>query len=144
MIKSKFSLPKIELKIGEKAAVENLMLFLQYYDIDIDILDKKTKDTTETVFNKLIKYIRSESVKIVKDEKGIKIIQNLKKGDALTYEDLQGENKISMDGYGDNEHHQKMYALAGSLCGIGEAGILKLSGQDLSAAECSAFVFLQV
>ena len=90
--------------------------------------------------------MRQEKIKVVKDEKGgLKVIQNLEKGgEPLIYQDIGAENKIQMDGFDENDNHQKMYSLAGSMTGLGETGIRKLTGLDMSAMECIAFVFLQV
>ena len=141
----KFSLPKNkDLKIGEKAAHEALMSWLNYYDIDVDsIEDKNTKQNTETVFNKIIRFIRSEKIHI-KVEDGVVVTQNLQSKQTLVYKGVTAENKISMDGYDEKDHYKRMYALLGSLSGVGKSAILDLQGQDMSAAECIGFVFLQV
>jgi hypothetical protein len=49
-----------------------------------------------------------------------------------------------MDGYKEDDHYHRMYALAGSLNGLGATGMSQLSELDMSAAECIGFIFLQV
>lgn len=142
---SKYSLPKNkELKIGEKAAHDALMLWLNYYDIDIDAIeDKNTMKSAETILNKIVKFIRLGKIHI-KLENGIVITQLLESKQTLEYKGIGAENKIAMDGYEDKDHYKRIYALLGSISGSGEAAILKLKEIDMSVAECIGFVFSQV
>jgi hypothetical protein len=141
----KFSIQKKsdKYKISDKVATEQLIKLLSYYDIDIDnIEDKKLQQLMESVFNKTVQFIRMGKLEI-KIENGVQIIQNTK-NDKIIYTGIRAENKISMDAYEEKETHKRIYAVLGSLSGLGENAILKLEEQDMSCAECVGFIFLQV
>ena len=146
---SKYSLKKKKYDISEQVALDQVMGFLETYDIDIDAIEnKKGKAGVESSLNKLVNYVRSGLVEIVKKDGKITITQNLSipKGEikTLVYNSIQGKNKIEMDGYEDTEKYTMVYELVGSLCGIGSEGIKKLEGKDLSVAEVLGAIFLQI
>lgn len=149
MSKSKFALAKKKYPISETVAMDQVMNFLETYDIDIEAIeDKKSKSGVESSLNKLVGYVRSELVELTEKDGKVTITQHLAhpKGEVTTlvYSEIQGKNKVCMDGKTENERYEMMYSLAGSLSGIGYDGILKLEGKDLSVAEVLGAIFLQI
>ena len=146
---SKYSLKKKKYDISAEVAMDQVMEFLETYDIDVDAIEnKKGKSGVESSLNKLVNYVRSGAVEIEKKDGKITITQHLSipKGDVTTlvYASIQGKNKVEMDGCEDNDRYTMIYQLVGSLCGIGSEGIKKLEGKDLSVAEVLGAIFLQI
>lgn len=149
MSKSKFALKKKKYDISAEVAMDQVMDFLETYDIDIEAIDdKRAKSGVESSLNKLISYVRLELVELTKKDGKVTITQHLShpKGEVTTlvYSEIKGKNKVSMDGKSENDRYEMMYSLAGSLSGIGYDGILKLEGKDLSVAEVLGAIFLQI
>ena len=149
MSKSKFALEKKEYPISKMVAMDQVMNFLEIYDIDVEAIeDKKSKSGVESSLNKLVSYVRSELVELTEKDGKVTITQHLShpKGEVSTliYSEIQGKNKVAMDGKTETERYEMMYSLAGSLSGIGYDGILKLEGKDLSVAEVLGAIFLQI
>ena len=146
---SKYSLKKKKYDISAEVAMDQVMEFLETYDIDVDAIEsKKGKSGVESSLNKLVNYVRSGLVEIDKKDGKITITQHLSitKGEVTTlvYASIQGKNKVEMDGCEDNDRYTMIYQLVGSLCGIGSEGIKKLEGKDLSVAEVLGAIFLQI
>lgn len=149
MSKSKFALKKKKYDISAEVAMDQVMDFLETYDIDIEAIDdKKSKSGVESTLNKMVNYTRLKLIEFVKNDEKITISQHLShpKGEVTTlvYSEIKGKNKVSMDGKSENDRYEMMYSLAGSLSGIGYDGILKLEGKDLSVAEVLGAIFLQI
>lgn len=149
MSKSKFALKKKKYKISAEVAMDQVMDFLETYDIDIEAIDdNKSKSGVESSLNKLVSYVRLELVELTKKDGAVTVTQHLAhpKGEVTTlvYSEIKGKNKVSMDGKSENDRYEMMYSLAGSLSGVGYDGILKLEGKDLSVAEVLGAIFLQI
>ncbi len=149
MSKSKFALAKKKYPISLEVAMDQVMKFLEIYDIDIEAIDdKKSKSGIESTLNKLVSYVRLELVELTEKDGKVTITQHLSnpKGEVTTliYEQIQGKNKVCMDGKSEDDRYEMMYSLAGSLSSIGYDGILKLEGKDLSVAEILGAIFLQI
>ena len=149
MGKSKFALAKKKQPVSESVAMDQVMSFLEKFDIDVDTIeDKKSKSGVESTLNKMTAYVRSGLIEIVDKDGQITIVQHLShpKGNVQTleYKEISGRHKVAMDGYDENERYKMMYSLAGSISGIGYDGILKLEGKDLSVAEVLGAIFLQI
>lgn len=149
MSKSKFALKKKKYDISAEVAMDQVMGFLETYDIDIEAIeDSKSKSGIESTLNKMVSYVRSGLIEIVEKDKKLSIIQHLSNAtgeiQTLEYKEIGGKNKVQMDGHDENERYTMMYALAGSISGIGYDGILKLQGRDLSVAEVLGAIFLQI
>ena len=133
-----------EYKIGKEAAREQLGMLYDYYEIDFDELPKELGTALKATDLKLLKSVRLGRVEISTDEQGvIKVVQNIRSGEPLIYREIDGQAKIAMGGKDEKDHYGKAYALMGSLCGLGEAAIIKLKSHDLSVVECLGTVFLQ-
>jgi len=130
--------------ISKEVARGQLEMLLGYYDLDAGDFENDTmKDLFETACNKLVKAISKGRLEIKEDE-GLKITQHLRTGDELVYAEICGKHKTAMAGKKDGDQYGKIYALLGSMSGVGETGISKLTGVDISVAECLGFLYMQV
>jgi hypothetical protein len=129
--------------IGDLRAKEILQEWLDYYDIEFDdIVNEQGKEGAETAVNKLKRAIRNGRLEIEEDpEKGLIVIQHTKKT-VIKYGEISGKSKMEADKHKGN--HSRLYAILGSLSGLGVDAIAKLKGKDLGLAECIAVVFLVV
>ena len=135
---------KTEYKFDKKTATAELKKMLDYYEIDIDeIEDKDLKRAITQGYDRLIKAARMGRLK-VNLENGIQVIQTLRNGTVITYEEISGTAKTEMAGKAPDDHYGKSYALMGSLSGLGEGAIKQLKGVDLSLAEVLGLIFLSV
>ena len=76
----------------------------------------------------------------IKTEDEFLIIQTLKNGTRLEYVEITGKAKVMMDK--EKGNHGKMYALLGSLSGLGSKALKDMKGVDVSLAETLGFFFL--
>lgn len=148
-MKSKFALAKKKYKISQEAAMDQVMNFLERFDIDIEAIDdKKAKSGIESTLNKMVSYVRLGLIEFIEKDGHLTITQHLSqpKGSVtnLEYTEIAGKHKIQMDGKEETERYQMMYSLTGSLSGIGYDGIIKLEGKDLSVVEVLGAIFLQI
>ena len=144
-----FGLKKSKKKLSEEVAHDQVMILLDYYGIDVeDYEDQKSKEATISTLNKIVGYVRDGLIEISLDKGSLVITQTLAKpsGDdsTITYSEVRGANKAAMDGKGEDHNYAKVYALVGSLTSLGETAIKKLTGKDLSVAECLGTIFLAV
>lgn len=150
-MKSKYALPKKTeiFKLSEESARDQVIDLLDYYDIDIE----KAPDTVgedggmsprealERALDQLTAYVRRGRVEIERDaDNRIKVRQTLSKGEPLEFREVNAHAKLAMDrakgkGYG------RLYAMMGSLCGLGETAITKLPARDLAVVEILGTVF---
>lgn len=139
----------MENKISREVAEQQLQELLDYYELDEDcFVDEKQSDIYTQTCERLKKAIMKGRLSVT-NEDGIKVKQYLKNAydgevKEFEYAELAGKHKLSMGKKKDNDHYGRMYALVGSLTGMGETAIGKLKGPDLSTAECLGFLFLQV
>ena len=134
----------MDYKISEEAAIEQIDVLFDYYEIDIAGLPKAQKQATEAARRKLIKAIRIGRVEVGLDADGIIAVkQNIRNGEPLIYREIDGKAKVAMSGKDDGDAYGRAYAMMGSLCGLGETAIISLKSHDLSVVECLGMVFLQ-
>ena len=136
-------------KLSEEAAHDQVMELLDYYGIDVDDLDgKQNKQAMVSTLNKVCGFIREGLVEIKVKDGALMVTQTLAKppGDVKTieYGEVHGKHKTAMDGKGDDSNYTKIYALMGSLSGMGDTAVKALSGKDLSVVECIGTIFLAV
>ncbi len=136
-------------KISEEVATQQLAELLDYYEIEeSDMVGDDDEKAFEMTCKGLKKAIRKGRLTITCQDE-IKIKQILAKSyggevNELEYEELAGKHKLSMGKKKNTDHYGRMYALLGSLTGMGETAIAKLKGSDLSTAESLGFLFLRV
>jgi len=131
--------------ISWEVASEQFDLFLGFYDLEADdFANEATKEQFETVSNKLIKAIMKGRLEIREADSSLCVTQILKNGDSLEYSVVSGKHKLAMKGKKDTDIFGRIYAIMGSITGLGETAISKLQGADLSIAESLGFLLLQV
>ena len=137
----KFSI-KPDYKISEKNAVEQVMLLVETYAIDVDSFeDKDEKRAAENALNRVSRYVRMGKLEI-KAEPEFKVIQHLTSGETLNYGIYTGKNHAEMDAEDADKNYHRMFRLLGSICGLGDAAIKQLAGIDLKVAETLSVLFL--
>ena len=138
--------------LSKEAAESEVKKILKYYELDIDdIEDKEQKKFIKANYDRLIKAARLGRLE-VKIEKGISVIQHCRLfdekgnsnalGEIITYKEINGEAKSATAGKEATDFYGRIYAVMGSLSGIGEDGIKKMRGVDLSLCEVLGAIFL--
>ena len=132
--------------ISRAVAEEQLDLFLDYYDLEIeDFANEAMKEQFETSCNKLVKAITKGRLEIKEDEESnLCVTQILRNEEHMEYAVVSGKHKIAMKGKKETDGYGRIYTLLGSITSLGETAISKLKGVDLSIAECLGFLYLQV
>ena len=106
-----------EFILSEESAKEQLDYFLEYYDIDISVLNGDQADAVKASADKLIRAIRAGLLEISSEAE---IVQRLKSpaGDvkSLTYGELTGNSKLALKNKAQTDNYGRMYALLGSPC----------------------------
>lgn len=135
----------IQYQISEESAMDVLQKILDYYEIDpYDMGDDSTQKIFEASLGRALKAIRQGRLK-VDDIEGLKITQTFKdSSEALEYQIISGKHKMAMSGIKDDDNYGKIYALVGSMTGVGQTGIANLKGADLSLCEVLGALFLSV
>lgn len=133
-----------DFKISAEVARDQLDLFLEYYEIDSDDIPEKQIEAVEASKNRVIKAIRKGKLEVTDNDGCVKFVQHLKTEKTIIYGEISGQSKIAMKSKLEADYYGRIYALVGSLTGVGETGILKLKGADMSLAECIGALFLQV
>jgi len=129
-----------EFLLTEKDAQGQIDEFLGFYDFDVeDIDDTKSRANVKQAIKSLVKQIHRGRVEFSPNGT---IVQTMENGQKLNYSVLGGENKSAMKGDTD-DYYGRLYSLVGSLTGIGQTAIRKLTGIDLSIAEGIGLLFLQ-
>lgn len=127
--------------LSEEVAREQIMDFLEYYDIDPE---QGENNPLEQALQTIEDYIRRGVLEVGRDDASkIKVIHNLSSGnEALEYHEIQAKHKISVDSCKSNAGYTRIYTFMGALSGVGRAGIEKLSAKDLAVVEVLGLVFL--
>lgn len=131
-------------KLSKEVARDHMQLLLDYYDIDVEVIeDKKEKRAVESTIKKLIKPIQ-EGLLVIKEADGsIQVIQRMKKTDSvLTYAEISGKHKVMMDKDSDDNAYTRMYQLIASLTSVDVDVIKNLKGIDNKIVEGLALLFL--
>jgi hypothetical protein len=136
--------------ISEEMAQEQIDLFLEFYEIDLDDLDNEDlKDALSISIKKVFKAIRKGRLEIIEVEDSVHVKQILKKkkpeklpSNEVIYKELEGVAKVNMKSRDPEDQYGKIYALLGSLSGLGTPIITQFKSTDLSIAECLGALFL--
>ena len=137
-------------KLSEESAREQADLLLDYYDIDIEdrFKDEELRTSFEATVDTLVSHIRKGRIVITLSDGDLQVTQNLKfvkEGDATTisYAVLSVRHKQQSD-MAKEKRYTRLVVLMGSVSGLGEKGLSKLKGSDMSAMECLGAVFSNV
>jgi hypothetical protein len=129
-----------EFKISEESAEAAVRELLDFYDIGVEDEDKNAPDFNKALDNLALCYRRGQ-LENSKDDKGFTVIQHLKGGETLAYQQLKASHKKVLDAFKDTETTARTYALMGKLCGLGSDAITKLGLSDLRATEALSLPF---
>lgn len=146
----KYSRKKEPFIIAEDVAVEQFMLFVDFYEVDLDDMAEKmseklaekgeSKVTAEEIGDDYVDSIRKGHFSIIKNDDGDVVIKQhlIKKvGDFedVTYGVLRGRNKNDMGKTGVNDRTVQTTALLNSLSGNAGKFVEKLVGRDFTIAQ---------
>lgn len=133
-------------KISEESAEEAVRELLDFYECDTTRSDPKHEKALDDNLDDLVKAYRRGDLENQRDDtKGFCVIQHVKKKDGkdtITYRELNGKDRVAIEGFGDDRPISQCYAVLGKLCGFGEDVIMKLTGQDWRNARTLALVFI--
>lgn len=131
-------------KISRERAQEIIQEWLDFYDIDFeDIVNDQGKEGAQTIQNKLVRAIMKGRLETdPNNEKGFVVFQHINDGKTLIYNELSGHQMI--EGEKAKGSIAGMYAMLGSLCGLGSTAIKNLKGKDLGLAHAIGTIFLVV
>ena len=132
--------------LSEEVAQEQINVFMDYYDIDLDALDEDTRKIVDGSLKTIKRGVMKGVIEITTDE-GLSITQTLKRPPEKTSGDLKykvatGKARAIM-----NEKsgpHEKCYQLIGFLTGLGDRAIKSLEIVDLKYCEAFGALFLSV
>ena len=134
-------------QISEQVAKDQINVFMEYYELEDDMIIDQARVGYEAAVKRIIKNIQRGRLEIKNDD-GCKLIQTLRNPSGaiqtITYGVLKGSAKVAMKSKLETDANGKVYALLGSISGLGEMAIQSLEGPDLSLAECIGCLFLQV
>lgn len=129
----------MDYKISEESAQKQLNLFVEYYDIDLDLL----APNKNRVCKKIILGIKLGKIEIV-EEGQIKIHQyynDSKNGDQkITYGPITGFIRVEVNKMEDGMN--KIYYLISALSQEDKAIFQRMEGLDILIAECIGGLFL--
>lgn len=146
----------LEMRISQENAEKEMEKYLAYFDLNIDELKSEQsnsdrRDALQSSYDRLIKAVRKGRLEVKTDggEDGdeIQLIQTvgkIGKETKLIYKELSGAAKVAMKDAETNDDYGRVYALAGSLNGLGMAGMKKLKGRDLSTAESIGAIVMNI
>lgn len=128
-------------KISHEVAEKQLQGFLDYYEVDISHIELEAqRSAVRGACDKLIRAIEAGRLELDSDA-GTAVIHR-KNGAALTCRELNGKAKVEMSRRPETDMHGRIYALIGSLSGIGFNGIQEMKGRDLVMVENLGILFL--
>ena len=133
--------------ISEDAAMEQISELLDYYDIDLEILQQSDnfEMAGEMILKKLITYYMRGQLKNNKNEKGFEVIQTLGSGTTIKYKEITAKAKRRMDKSKAGASNERLQSF---MCALGENLDLdmidKLRPVDLAVLEVLGYIFLQV
>jgi hypothetical protein len=130
---------KKENVLSEESAKEQLDLLLDYYGMDSNDMPEEHESTVKEI----IRAIQSGAIEVKENEGVVTVIQNLVSGQTLEYKGVDlASAKMAMKAAKVDDHYGRIYALTGSLSGVGIDGIKKLAPKDLSITESLGVIFL--
>ncbi|NIP56142.1 hypothetical protein GWN42_31380 [candidate division KSB1 bacterium] len=131
--------------ISEESAREQVAILLDFYDIDPEYLPSDQANIVNTCIRKLTKSIMTGRLEIAKnDNNRPEVTQLTNSGEEINYGVLSGKHREETSKVEkENNHYGKIYAMLGSMSGLGRSAISQLEGPDLTTAEALGLLFLQ-
>jgi hypothetical protein len=130
--------------LSEESATAQVLDLLEYYDINVMRIPVEERGKVESALQQLVGYVRRGSVEVSRDkDQKISVTVNLSDGGtAIEFKEIGARHKLVMDRVKDGGTYSRIYALMGSLCGLGTGAIEKLQARDLAVVEILGMVFL--
>jgi hypothetical protein len=138
---------KPDYKLSEEAGRAAVLELIEFYDIEfVEGDDEKANKEFDKLMDTLCGYYRMGLLENKQDEKlGFCVIQRLKSGQTLTYREMKGQDRLVHGKYdAKTQTDEKVNAILGRLCGLGEDAITKLVGDDRRVAVILAALFFGV
>lgn len=133
--------------ISKESAEKEFEKFIDFYDVDLEVLDDDQREMFKSAQKKTIGAIMKGRVEFITDGDGRVVIhQHLRKegSSVVKYGVLIGTAKNSIKSGKNKSDYGRLYALMGSLSGIAEYQISKFEGSDLTTMEALATLFLML
>ena len=134
-------------KISPESAATQVDELLDYYDVVADDREPKDAGVIRAMRAKLVRYYQRGRLDHIRDTKGHLVVrQHLVEPPGTVpvfeYGGQMSAARVAMDAYESQAFYQRMYALMGSLSGLGETAIRALGNRDVAVMETVAQVFL--
>lgn len=136
--------------ISKESAEKQLILLMNYYDIDKDDIEiEQGPEAVQTLMNGLNRAIRNKRLEIaVNSESQLVVTQHLKNApgdiDIINYGIVSQKSRLAMDRVKGTKEQERMCAFMGSLSGLGQAGISNLISVDMGTMNRLATLFSMV
>lgn len=130
--------------LSEEAAMDQVMMFLSYYDIDVArITEEQSLQQSERTLDHLRSFIQEGRVEIRRGEgETLEVVHNLKGGSSVIYYEVNADAKLAMDKYPAEARYARVYALMGALCKLGSDAIKKFHVRDLAVVDILGSLFM--
>ncbi len=129
-------------KISPESADAIFAGFLEYYEIDLNEIQGTQRRATESAIAKIKKSIMGGQIEIMDDH--FTVVVHMRNAQRLELRELDGKAKVEMGKRENEDLHGRIYAMMGSLTGLGFNAIQSLRGPDLARVESLGIVFLLV
>lgn len=131
-------------RLSKEAAMDQVMTFLSYYDIDVArITDEQALEQSERTLEHLCSFVEEGRVEIRRGEgEKLEVVHNLKGGLAVVYGEVNATAKLAMDKYPAEARYARVYAMMGSLSSLGSEGIQKFHVRDLAVVDILGSLFM--
>ena len=136
--------PVKDFSISEEVAGKQLQEFIDYYDIVIEDItdDPKLGLMSDSSCRKLVRCIRQGRLELNAD--GTAVL-HFRDDSTVICRELDTTAKMEMGKRSEADYNGRLYAMMGSLTGIGIAGLrVKVKGPDLAMLESLGVLFMLV
>jgi hypothetical protein len=124
--------------ISREIAEIEFKKFEDYYDIELD------EDEEPSPFKKKLVKALQKGKLVFDDSDGFQVTQTTRTGTVIKYSEITARHKLQMTKLGGDDSIERLYALLGSMSGLGADAIKQLKGPDLPIAEGLAALFLDL
>lgn len=129
--------------LSEESAMEQVRMLLGYYDIDVTGISPEALTQTERSLDQLRDFIREGRIEVRRDEsERVVVAHTLTSGAELIYGELNAQARLAMDKCPGDARYARVYALMGSLCGLGSTAITQFRPRDLAVVDILGPLFM--